>query len=87
MKVLIKLKDAHEKSGLSAYAVAKELNLNGNTVRKYVQQDNVMQYIPVHVIQLAKFYGVDWRDPEIVEVIEESGDDSPETKTLLAAMM
>lgn len=79
MRVLIKLKDAHEKSGLTAYAVAKELNLNANTVRKYVNQDNVMQYIPVHVIQLAEFYGVDWRSSEIVEVIEEE-----EIKTPLA---
>ena len=73
-RFLINLKDAHEKSGLTAYAVAKRLNLNESTVRKYATQIVETTELLSHVILLAEFYGVDWHDPTIVLVIE--GDES-----------
>lgn len=79
----IRLKPAHEQMGLTAYAVAKALGLSQTTVRKYVDNDEVLSsYVPSVVITLAKFYGVDWRDPAVVEVQEE-GVSSPEMRTAL----
>ncbi len=80
-KFRINLQPAHAKSGKTAYAVAKELGLNQNTVRKYATEIVVTDWLPAHVIQLADFYGVDWRDPLVVEVTED-----PELKGLLAAL-
>lgn len=68
-RFLIKLKQAHENKGLTPYAVAKQLGLNQNTVRKYATEEIEADVLPAHVIQLANFYGVDWRDPAIIEVI------------------
>jgi len=79
-RFLINLKDAHEKSGLTAYAVAKQINSNSprdkpviteSTVRKYATQVVETTELISHVIVLAEFYGVDWHDPAIVQVIEE----------------
>ena len=83
-KFKIKLAEPHEQSGLTAYAVAKSLKLNQNTVRKYVSEDVIAEALYPHVIDLVEFYGLDWRDPNVVEVIE----DAPEgqTKTPLAAI-
>lgn len=70
----VKLKAAHEKTGLSPYAVHKATGIAQNTVRKYVQEEIIVDYIPMTVVALADFYGVDWRDPEVVEVIETDGE-------------
>jgi predicted transcriptional regulator len=80
----IKLKPAHDAKGLTAYAVAKALRLSQATVRKYVDaKDGVTSsYVPAVVVRLAEFYGVDWRNPEIVEVIEESDDPSARATSL-----
>lgn len=68
-RFLIKLKDAHEEKGLTAYAVAKTLNMNWNTVSKYVTAYVETETLPVQVIELTEFYGLDWRDPAVIEVI------------------
>lgn len=81
-RFLINLKDAHEKSGLTAYAVAKRLNLNESTVRKYATQVVETTELLSHVLLMADFYGVDWHDPAIVQVIEE--DDEGQMKAPLA---
>lgn len=78
-RYLIKLKDVHDKSGLTTYAVAKKLGLNQNTVRKYVTSYVEAEMLPVYISKLAEFYGVDWRSPDVVEVIE--GEESPENET------
>ena len=78
-RFLIKLREPHRKSGLTAYAVAKQLGLNQNTVRKYLTEDVIQQELPVHVVQLIQFYGLDWQDPAVVEIIEiddEVGEDT-----------
>lgn len=67
----INLRDVHEKSGLTSYAVATQLNLNQGTVRKYTTQIVETDELLSHVILMADFYGVDWHDPAIVQVIEE----------------
>lgn len=75
----INLKDAHEKSGLTSYAVAKQLNINSpdkpivteSTVRKYATRIVETDVLLSYVILMAEFYGVDWHDPAIVQVIEE----------------
>jgi hypothetical protein len=81
-KFRIRLHDLHEKSGLTAYAVAKETGLIENTVRKYVTEEVVSERIYNYVVTLAEFYGVDWLD--VVDVIEETEEnDTPEMKTPL----
>ena len=79
----IRLHDLHEKSGLTAYAVAKETGLIQTTVRKYVTEDVISERIHNYVVTLAEFYGVDWRD--VVEVIEESEDPERNTPLLMTA--
>jgi len=82
MKFIIRLKAIHDKTGLSPYAVAKQTGVVQNTVRKYVDVDFVeSNQLPVAVIELCKFYGVDWRDSSIVEV-----EDDPETESPLTAI-
>lgn len=92
-RFLIKLKKVHEKSGLSAYEVAKRLGLNASTVRKFVTQDIVAEFLPDHVLKIVNFYGLDWRDPAVIEVIEDQDvdlditppvDADPQIKNLLA---
>jgi hypothetical protein len=81
-RFLIKLADHHKRSGLSAYEVAKRLNLNEVTVRKYLKQNVVAEFLPDHVIELVKFYGLNWQDPNVIEVIEV--DEEEETESLIA---
>ena len=81
MRFRIDLQSAHKKSGKTPYAVARDLNLNQNTVRKYATEIVESDWLPSHVIQLAEYYEVDWRDPAVVQVIE---DTDPKSKTLLA---
>jgi transcriptional regulator with XRE-family HTH domain len=84
-RYVIHLKDALNQSGLTAYAVAKRLGLNKNTVNKYLKQDVVAEYLPAHVLDIAGFLGLDWRDPDVIEVIEvEDGGESPENEAALA---
>ena len=87
-KIIIKLHEAHAKTGLSAYEVAKRLGLNEGTVRKYTSKEVTAEFLPNHVLQLIKFYGLDWRDPSVIEVIEPNDKDesSGKFKTPLIAM-
>jgi len=82
-RFIIKLRKAHLKSGLSAYMVAKKLNLNEGTVRKYATQDVEAEFLPNHVLQLIEFYGLDWRDPDVIEVIHDEDETLGQLKTLL----
>lgn len=70
VKFAIKLKDAHQQSGLTPYRVSKHTGLSQTTIRKYTDSDEVItEYIPSAVVVLAQFYDVNWRDPAIVDVI------------------
>lgn len=81
MRFRIKLAKLHEKSGLTVYGAAKASNLAYNTVNKYVSEDVISDSLPAQVLQLVEFYGADWRDPSVIEVIDED----PEIETPLAA--
>jgi hypothetical protein len=83
-KFRITFKEVHDRTGLTAYAVAKQTGLTENTVRKYVYVDEIVtDYIHSAIITLAKFYGLAWDDPAIVEIVEEN--DLPEINTPLFA--
>jgi hypothetical protein len=87
-KFLIKLAAVHKKSGLSPYAVARATGLNENTVRRYVTEDVPSERIYSHIVTLTDFYGVDWRDPAIIEWVSDSKEEqSPEMKTALVPML
>ncbi|MEM6281603.1 MAG: helix-turn-helix transcriptional regulator [Chloroflexota bacterium] len=80
----VSLKSAHEKSGLTGYAVAKQTGLSESTVHRYINDDFVlMKNLAPAAKILADFYGVDWRDSDIVEVVleEDNGESAPEIKT------
>jgi len=77
----IKLHEAHKQSGLTVYAVAKRLNMNFNTVNKYVSSDLTVERLPPEIKKIAAFYGLDWRDPAVVEIVEV---EDPEMRSLLA---
>lgn len=70
-RLKIKLHEVHNKTGLTPYMVGKLTGVNKSTVAKYVMHgDVIMEKLENAVLVLAKFYGVDWRDPAIVETIE-----------------
>lgn len=72
----INLKDAHERSGVTAYQVAKETGLALGTVYKYSRSSDIKtDRLENPVIVLAQYYGVDWRDPAVVEVVYQNGND------------
>ena len=79
VKFRIDLRDVHRKSGKTAYAVARDLNLNKNTVRKYLTEVVETDWLPSNFIQITEYLGIDWR--EVVITIE---DKDPKTKPLLA---
>lgn len=78
----INLIDAHRRKGLTPYAVAKQLDLNQSTVRKYANHIVETDELLSHVILLAEYYGVDWHDPHIVEIVEEDEGDTKEIKPI-----
>lgn len=79
VKFRIRLKQVHDKTGLSGYAVAQKTALAENTVRKYVDNDEVISASVFGVvIELCNFYGVDWRDPKIIQPFIEGEENSDE---------
>lgn len=82
-RFIIKLREPHKRSGLTTYAVAKRANVAFNTVKKYVAGNVESMYLPNHVIQICDALGVDWHDPEFVEVVET---EDSEMKSLLAVL-
>lgn len=70
MKFLVKIQPLHEKSGLSAYRVAKDLGISKSTVGRYIEHEVVeVAKIETNVVRMAEYYGADWKD--VVEVIDE----------------
>lgn len=67
----IHLQDAHKDKGLSPYKVALLTNVAQNTIKKYVEPEEVVvERIEGVLVSLIEFYGLDWRDPAVIEVIE-----------------
>ncbi len=81
----IHLDEAHRKTGLTVYAVAKQLGLNQNTVRKYVSAGVECELIAPDVAMLAAFYGVALADA--VELVEADDSDVDRSTSLLAVGM
>jgi len=78
MKFQIHLKTAHLASGLTAYEVWKRTGIVQSTVKKYISDEPVISdYIHVAVVQLANFYGVDWRDKSIVAIVDDTPNKKP----------
>jgi transcriptional regulator with XRE-family HTH domain len=81
-KYVVKLKQAHEETGLSAYMVAKRTGVSINTVDRYAKKDSVeIDQLNIGVAILADFYGVPFH--EAVQVIKQD-EESPEKETLVA---
>lgn len=75
MRFRVHLKKHHDKKGETPYRVWKDTGVAVNTVVRYTEKESVeSDVLPTTVISLAQYYGVDWRDPAIVEVIDESAD-------------
>ena len=73
MKFVIRLQDAHNKKRVTPYRVWKETGVQKNTVKRYAEnKEVVLDFLPSTAIILANYYGVDWRDPAIVDVIGEA---------------
>jgi transcriptional regulator with XRE-family HTH domain len=67
----VRLKEVHDKTGLTTYAVAKRAGVAINTVNKYTEANEVTtKQIEHALVRLLDFYGLDWRDPYVIEVIE-----------------
>lgn len=84
LRFIIKLKPLHDKTGLTPYRVAKLTKVNQTTVRKYLETDRVeADKLEMTVITLIRFYGADWRDPSIVELVEVEEESEGQIKTPL----
>lgn len=72
MKFRVRLHDVHRKTGLSPYAVGKQAGVAQNTVKKYVEPPYFeADRIETTLISLLNFYGLNWRDPSVIEIVEE----------------
>lgn len=84
-RILIKLKDAHAAKGESIYQVAKNLNMNYNTAKRFVTQDVIVEKMPPDVLRLAAYYGCNLQDVVwVIEVQDDEEDSSGQLKTVLA---
>lgn len=85
----INLKPIHDASGLSCYEVAKRLresfgvSISKTTVGKYADGEVTQKQLPDVVVILCEFYGVNWRDPSVIQIVDV--DETPEIKSLLDA--
>lgn len=86
IKFVVKLRQTHLASGLSKYRVSKDTGIAMNTVVKYVDVDAVeVGQLPNAVLQLIRYYGVDWRDPNIIEVVDDQEAEEEKQNALLAS--
>lgn len=70
MKFVIKLSEAHRRTGLSPYAVAKRTGIAKGTIARYAENEQVIvDYFSSSILKLIEFYGLDWRDPAVIDVI------------------
>lgn len=84
-RYMINLTDAHKVSGLTAYKVHQQLTqrfgstfIDKRSVDKYTSQIVITQRLPVFIVELCAFYGLDWRDPDVVQVIDMPEDQDEE---------
>lgn len=80
MTFRVRLKAVHEQTGLTHYAVAKLAGVAINTVVRYTSEDEItLDRIEGTLVRLLKAYGLDWRDPDVVRIVEDT--ESPEMQT------
>lgn len=78
---VVKLKDAYEKSGKSMYRVMRDTGLARNTVALYALNESVrVKMIYDVVVQLAEYYGVNWKD--VVSYEYDAMENHPEKKSV-----
>ena len=70
--------------GLTIYRLSKLTGVAQNTWWKYAQGDIETPYLTAEVIQMCEYFGLNWHNPEVVEVISEEDESSGELKTVLA---
>lgn len=81
LKFRVSLKQVHEQTGLTHYAVAKRANVAINTVVRYTEKDVIeLDRIESSLVRLLDAYGLDWRNPAVVEIVD--CDENPEIKSL-----
>lgn len=69
------------------YKIAQKSGVTFNTVKKYIAGDVSTPYLTAEVMQLCEFFGLDWRNPSVVEEVTIADvDESGQLKTLLAAV-
>ena len=74
IKFRVRLKGVHKSTGLSLWAVHKKSGIALNTVKKYVTPEYlVADRIEGALVSLLKFYQLNWRDPAVIEEVEEDG--------------
>jgi len=67
------------------YKIAQKSGASFNTVKKYATGDIKTPYLTGEVMQLCEYFGLDWRNPKVVEEITvKDVDSSGQFKTLLA---
>lgn len=67
------------------YKIAQKSGASFNTVKKYAAGDIKTPYLTGEVMQLCEYFGLDWRNPDVVEEITiKESDSSGQLKTLLA---
>lgn len=74
----VKLSKFHKESGKSVNQVHKDTGLNYNTIANWVKEDREAENIPNHLVQLIAYYGLDWRDPKVIEIIEATEPTEPD---------
>lgn len=66
------------------YRLAQKTGVTFNTVKKYIAGDVSTPYLTAEVMQLCEYFGLDWRDPAVVEEFTTPDSESPgQLKTLL----
>lgn len=79
------LKAAHDKLGLSPYMVSKKTGIAIGTIDKYTSEDEVVTArVEGSLVALIQFYGLDWRNPNVVELAFEEASEEGQEETLLA---
>ncbi len=51
------------------YKIAQKSGASFNTVKKYAASDVKTPYLTGEVMQLCEYFGLDWRDPAVVEEV------------------
>jgi predicted transcriptional regulator len=68
----------------TVYKLAQKTGVTFNTVKKYIAGDVTTPYITGEVLKLCEYFGLDWRDENVIEPIEVEDESSGQIKTVFA---